>query len=43
MPYSLIELITNLTERLGLNIDPTQKLEQLDPRKFRENVKKLNG
>lgn len=43
MPYSLIELITTLSERLALNIEQAEPAEQADPRRYRENIKKLNG
>jgi hypothetical protein len=43
MPYSLIELMATLSERLGLNIDQSELSEQTDPRRYREHIKKLNG
>jgi hypothetical protein len=43
MPYSLIELMATLSERLGLNIEHSEGSEQTDPRRYRENIKKLNG
>ena len=33
MPYSIVNLINNLTERMGLNLN-SEELEYIEPRKY---------
>ena len=42
MPYFLVELMGTLSERLGLN-HKIELIEHSDPRRYREQIKKLNG